>query len=98
MKIIHAESTFSLLIAISLFALICLSYLHWQSEQTSQAQLIFQKQQALQIAENQIARQLAGLACQKGFKQNGISFEIERCNSAEIEVRFPKGKVLIRSK
>ncbi|AGH37515.1 hypothetical protein F543_21570 [Bibersteinia trehalosi USDA-ARS-USMARC-189] len=95
MKIIKAESIISLLIAVGLFSIVCLAWLQWQSEQNAQGQLIFQRQQALQIAENQIARQMAGLSCQRKLEQNGIYFEIIRCTTTEIEIHFPKGKIIV---
>lgn len=98
MKIIKAESSVSLLVALLLFSLIYLAWSVWQSQQNAQSQRIFQQQQALQIAENQIARLLAGMDCQTSVEQNAIRFEISRCSNREIEVRFPAGKVLINSK
>lgn len=98
MKMIKAESSLSLLVALLLFSLIYLGWSSWQSMQNMQSQQIFQKQQALQIAENQIARRLANVACQSSIEQNSIRFEISRCSDSEIEVRFPAGKILINSK
>lgn len=95
MKIIKAESSISLLVAMSLFSFLCLIWLNWQSQQTAQQQLIYQRQQALQIAENQIARQMAGIECQRKIEQNGIQFEIQRCSNKEIEIYFPKGKIIV---
>lgn len=98
MKVIKAESSLSLLIVLLLFSLIYLGWSAWQSQQNAQAQQIFQRQQALQIAENQIARKLAGVACQAHVEQNLIRFEISRCSDSEVEIRFPAGKILINSK
>lgn len=98
MKIHKAETATSLLIALLLFSLICLGWLGWQSQQTMQSQFVFQQQQALQIAENQIARLLAKLPCQKRWIQNGVQFDIHRCSEQEIEVKFPLGEIVILNK
>lgn len=95
MKIIKAESSLSLLVALLLFSIIYVSWSSWQSQQNAQSQAIFQRQQALQIAENQIARLLAGMPCQNRVEQNGIRFEIRRCSSREIAIFYPQGNVII---
>lgn len=98
MKIIKAESSLSFLVALLLFSLIYVAWSAWQAQQNAQSQHIFQQQQALQIAENQIARLLAEMPCQTKVEQNGIYFAIARCSTQEIEVRFPMGTIIIHSK
>lgn len=95
-NIIKAETALGLLTAIGLFSLLIMGYLKWNTYQQQQFNLVFQKQQALQIADNQIARQMANLACERRVEQNGIRFEISRCSHQEIMVHFPMGQVEIK--
>lgn len=95
MKRLNAESTLGLLVVLSLFALVALGAVRQQSRQTHSTQLLFQQQQALSIADNQIERQLAQFACEHTVIQNGIRFEIEKCSPQQIHVRFPLGVVRI---
>lgn len=92
-NIVRAESAITVLVAMLLFALMWLVYVQWQAVQNQQAILLFQRQQALQIAENQIARQMAGLGCERRVQQNGVSFQIEKCSVQQILIRFPTGEV-----
>lgn len=91
----RAESGLSLLIALSLFSSLFLSISTWQSAQTAQRQLQFQRQQALLIADNQIDRLLAGQACETQLQQNGIRFDIHPCHPQHIRIAFPLGEVVI---
>lgn len=95
-RIFRAETVVGLLSAISLFILLLLGYFTWHSEQSRQSHTLFQRHQALQIAQNQIARQMAGLDCEKQIEQNLTRFEIVRCHSKEIVIRFPLGEVIIK--
>lgn len=95
MKRLNAETTLSLLLALSLFTLAALGVIRQQNQQTHTAQLLFQQQQALSIADNQIERQLAQFACERTVIQNGIRFEIEKCSPQQIHVSFPLGVVRI---
>lgn len=89
-----AESILSVLIAISLFSLMFLSYRQWQSLQHWQENRLYQKQQALQIAENQLALRLANRACKRSVTQNNLQFVIE-CSDSQIKVGFPLGEIKI---
>lgn len=94
-KHFNAESTISLLIALSLFTTIYLIYSQWQSQQNQQANLLYQQQQALQIANNQIGLLMAAMPCERSVSQNDLQFDIQ-CNNQKIEVRFPLGKIEIK--
>lgn len=93
-KRLNAETLVSVLVAITIFSILFLSYSKWQQRQTLAENTLYQKQQALQIAENQIALKLAKLDCESAITQNQILFKIQ-CNDNEIEVRYPLGKILI---
>lgn len=94
-KRMKAETLTGLLLAISLFALLCLSFLKWQAEQHRSNLTQYQQQQALLIAENQIHRRLAGIPCERSVEQNGLKFRIEKCTPQEIQIRFPNGELRI---
>ena len=93
-RLFYAETFLSLLVIITIFALICLGYLQWQSQQNRQVNFIFQQQQALQIAENQLARKMAVENCESTVEQNQLRFVIE-CPPNKIEVKFPLGSVVV---
>lgn len=97
-NLFKAESAVSLLLAIVLFSILFLSYAEWQNQQHRQQQFLFQQQQALQIAENQIALQMAGKPCQRRIEQNQTTFELLRCTPSEIQIRFPLGELHIGKK
>lgn len=92
MKKYRAETTLSLLVAITLFALILLVFSHWQTEQNYRLSKHFQQQQAAQLLENQIALKLANLDCESQITQNGISYQIE-CPTHRLSIQFPLGKI-----
>lgn len=91
----RSESALSLLVIISVFAVVFLSYLKWQGIQTKREALLYQQQQALQIAENQIALKMADKACERSVLQNNLRFGIQ-CTDREIIVSFPLGEIKIR--
>ncbi|KAE9542186.1 DUF5374 domain-containing protein [Ursidibacter maritimus] len=95
-KIVKAETLTSLLIAISLFMILFLAYANWQSLQNKQANYLYQKQQALQIAENQLNLKAINEPCEKIVKQNNLNFEIS-CLEQKITVIFPLGKIELSS-
>lgn len=66
----------------------------WQAMQTQQENVLYQRQQALQIAENQIALKMAGKACQRLVKQNNLQFSVQ-CGQTSISVAFPLGEIKI---
>ncbi|MBF0784947.1 hypothetical protein E4T80_05620 [Muribacter muris] len=93
-NLIKAETFISLLTAIVLFSLIILMYMKWQAEQLNQNLFLFQKKQALQIAENQIALKMAGVSCDNQISQNNISFRV-LCTEQGVKVSFPLGEIVI---
>lgn len=94
MKLIKAETGVSVLMAISLFMIILFSYSKWQSKQTKQANFLYQQQQALQIAENQIALKMANRECERSVKQNNLLFTVQ-CHHTFIKVIFPLGEIKV---
>lgn len=90
-KIIYkAESLISLLIAMSIFGIIYLVQTKWLSQQQHNAEMLYQKQQALEIAENQLSLLMAQNPCEKIVRQNHLIFQID-CRSQQIQIRFPQG-------
>lgn len=92
--LIKAETTLTLLIVMLIFTTLFFSYTQWQSRQTTQTQFLYQQQQALQIAENQIALKMADEPCQRSVLQNNLQFTIY-CQNQEIKVVFPVGEIKI---
>lgn len=92
---IKAQSTLGILIAINVFVILTLGYMHWESSYNQKTMRVFQKQQALQIAENQISRLMSGRECEQNVIQNNVSFTII-CSSRKINVNFPLGEVIIQ--
>ncbi|MGX2968137.1 DUF5374 domain-containing protein [Ursidibacter sp. B-7004-1] len=93
-KILKAETLTSLLVTITPFMILFLTYANWQSLQNKQATYLYQQQQALQIAENQLNLKAVNEPCEKMVKQNNLNFEII-CLEQKIAVIFPLGKVEI---
>lgn len=94
-KLMRSESALSLLVIISVFTVVFLGYLKWQGIQTKREALLYQQQQALQIAENQIALKMVDKACERSVLQNNLRFRIQ-CTDREITVSFPLGEIKIR--
>lgn len=94
-KLIKADSFVSLLSALGILSIILLTYTQWQTAQNKRTHFLFQQQQALQIAQNQIARQLAEMPCERRVEQNRIQFDIQRCTKQEVRIRFPTGDLTI---
>jgi len=93
-KVYTAETLFSVLIGLVLFTLIWLNFSDWQRRQIEQINQSYQRQQALQIIENQLALKLAGQSCERHIIQNRITFRIT-CESGKITVVFPLGQAVI---
>jgi len=74
-KVNNGMSLMSLLLALSIFSGLFLIFNRWTAEQRKSAVRIFQKFQAIQIAENQAQRQFLGLSCENSVEQNGISMQ-----------------------
>lgn len=93
--IIRSESIISILIVISLFLILFLSYSRWQNIQHQQENFLYQQQQALQIAENQIALKMANMECNKRSNfQNNLEFIVD-CQPQYLKVKFPLGEISI---
>lgn len=90
----NGSSSLSILLAILLFSLLCLAAQQWLNLQQKQASEIYQRYQAMQIAENQLNRQYLGLDCENQLFQNGISFQIS-CDP-QVTVTFPLGVVEVQ--
>lgn len=95
-RIYKAESLVSLLVAMMLFALLAMSFLAWQQSQLEQGIANYQQQQALQLAENQLALRMAKLGCESQAVINGVKFTIQ-CQTEQIKVSYPLGQVEIKS-
>lgn len=87
-----AETTLSLLIAILIFSLLVLFFGRWQTSQHQQINQHFQRQQAVQILENQLALTLAELDCESSVTQNQIRYDIQ-CTGSQKRIRFPLGSI-----
>lgn len=96
-KQLKAESLVSLLVALMLFAILALNFTAWQKTQLERGTRNYQQQQALQIAENQIALRMAGLSCESQAVENDVRFTIQ-CNEELIKISYPMGKVEIKTK
>ncbi|MCK3655124.1 hypothetical protein A4G19_04915 [Pasteurellaceae bacterium Macca] len=92
--LLKAETLTSLLIALAIFAILIFNYGQWQNSQHQQMNRIYQQQQALLIAENQLTLKLAKLPCEKQQKQNHLLFKIE-CSPQQIKVIFPLGEITL---
>ncbi len=90
-KMIKAESFISLSMAILLISILLLSYGKWQSQHNKNQQTLYQRLQAIQITENQIALKTAGLPCESIIHQNLVTFKIN-CSSTNIVIKYPAGK------
>ncbi|PVX32385.1 prepilin peptidase dependent protein C [Pasteurella langaaensis DSM 22999] len=86
-------SLLTLLIVITLFSGIFLAINQWASQQRKSAVEIYQRYQAIQIAENQKQRRFLGMPCENQLHQNAIKFSIE-C-AERITVRYPAGKITL---
>ncbi|WP_244298124.1 DUF5374 domain-containing protein [Actinobacillus vicugnae] len=93
-NIIKSESFIAILVGILIFSTLFLTTSKWLSHQTEKINLIYQQQQALQIAENQLALKYAKKPCEAAIQQNHLTFTIE-CQTNKISVAFPLGKIEI---
>ncbi|WP_373100696.1 MULTISPECIES: DUF5374 domain-containing protein [Pasteurellaceae] len=84
----------SLLVTLTLFSGIFLSVNQWIATQRQSAVNIYQRYQAIQIAENQRQRLFLGLACQPRVEQNQLTFRIS-CSPAQVSVRYPAGEIVL---
>ncbi|WP_386695942.1 MULTISPECIES: DUF5374 domain-containing protein [unclassified Lonepinella] len=82
----------TLLVALSLFSGIFLAINQWANIQRKTASEIYQRYQAIQIAENQQQRQFLGLNCESGVEQNQLKFSIN-CIGDKVKVRYILGEI-----
>jgi prepilin peptidase dependent protein C len=94
---LSAETMVTVLLSAALSALIFLSFSKWQSEQRQTQYRHYLQQQALQIADNQIALRYAGMACETSVEQNNIQFRIQ-CNDKSVVVSTGAERVEIGQK
>lgn len=78
-------SFISLLITLMIFNGVFLAIDHWTTYQRKKAIQIYQRVQAIQIADNQKQRLLLGIPCESIFKQNKIIFII-KCQNNTIRI------------
>ncbi len=69
----------SLLLTLSMFALLILSFQYWASLQWQKGTRLYQQKQALQIWHNAMQQQFLGIPCEREIQQNGINFIVD-CN------------------
>ena len=85
-------SLLSLLVALSLFSGIFLTFNQWGHAQRKSAMEIYQRFQGIQIAENQRQRQFLGLSCDSEVYQNHIRFQVV-CRQNQVTVKYPRGEI-----
>lgn len=91
----QGSSSIALMLAITLFCSLIIIFSQWYSTQQQHSVYLYQREQALLIAENQAYRQHFGLTCQTQHQQNGITFTIQ-CQSGQIIVDFPLGSMALK--
>ena len=82
----------SLLVTLSVFSGLFLTFNQWGNLQRKNAVEIYQRFQAVQIAENQHQRRFLGLPCESNVLQNQIHFRIT-CTQNQITVKYPRGEI-----
>ena len=85
-------SLLSFLFTSSIFSGIFLSINQWSDQQRKSAVDIYQRFQAVQIAENQKQRQFLGLSCEDKVMQNKLEFDVQ-CIGDSVRVRYPRGEI-----
>lgn len=88
----RGASLLSVLLALTLFSSIFIAMQSWAHFQRQSAVQIYQRFQAIQIAENQKQRQFLGLGCLSQVQQNQMTFHIH-CQNDRISVSYPMGKI-----
>jgi len=86
-------SLLTLLLAMTFFSGIFLAINQWASQQRKSAVEIYQRYQAIQIAENQKQRRFLAMPCEHKIRQNHITFSIE-CGE-QVTVAYPTGKITL---
>ena len=87
-------SMLSMLVSLSVFSVLFLTFNQWGNVQRKSAVEIYQRFQALQLAENQRQRQFLGLSCESSIHQNHIHFHIT-CTQNQVTVKYPRGEIRI---
>ena len=85
-------SLLSFLFTLSIFSGVFLSINQWSNQQRKSAVDIYQRFQAVQIAENQKQRQFLGLSCENKVMQNKLEFDMQ-CIGDSVRVRYPRGEI-----
>ncbi|QEH45234.1 hypothetical protein FXN58_06380 [Aggregatibacter actinomycetemcomitans] len=85
-------SLLSLLVTLSLFSGLFLTFNQWGNVQRKSAVEIYQCFQAIQIAENQHQRRFLGLPCESQVQQNQIRFQVV-CSQNQVSVKYPRGEI-----
>ncbi|MBN6070465.1 DUF5374 domain-containing protein [Aggregatibacter actinomycetemcomitans] len=92
-KINHkGMSLLSLLVTLSLFSGLFLTFNQWGNVQRKSAVEIYQRFQAIQIAENQHQRRFLGLPCESQVHQNQIRFQVI-CSQNQVSVKYLRGEI-----
>ena len=84
-------SLVSLLVTLSVFSGLFLTFNQWGNLQRKSAVEIYQRFQAIQLAENQHQRFL-GLPCESNVLQNQIRFRVT-CTQNQVTVKYPRGEI-----
>jgi len=92
-KINHkGMSLLSLLVTLSVFSGLFLTFNQWGNLQRKSAVEIYQRFQAIQIVENQHQRRFLGLPCESYVLQNQIRFRVT-CTQNQVTVKYPRGEI-----
>lgn len=82
---------FTLIVILSAFSVIFLTLNQWLSYQRKTGIEIYQRYQAIQIAETQKQRLFLGLPCEQKVIQNQLSFRIQ-CANHQVKIYCLAGK------
>ena len=92
-KINHkGMSLLSLLVTLSVFSGLFLTFNQWGNLQRKSAVEIYQRFQAIQLAENQHQRRFLGLPCESYVLQNQTRFRVT-CTQNQVTVKYPRGEI-----
>lgn len=82
----------SLLVTLSIFSTLFLALNQWTAHQRKSAVEIYQRFQAIQIAQNQHQRQFLGLPCENRVQLNQQGFMVN-CTGEKVVVVYPQGEI-----
>lgn len=91
-KLYKGMSLLTFLFTLSLFSGLFLTINEWLGYQRKSAVEIYQRFQAVQIAENQKQRQFLGLGCHSSISQNSLQFSVQ-CSADKVKVSYPRGEI-----